>query len=57
MVDGFAKTPRYVFKDDSYPKCSSVLQASKVDAFIDRLPSISRSQAWFAWFARQLQRG
>lgn len=28
MVDGFAKTPRYVLKDGSHPTCPSILQAS-----------------------------
>lgn len=28
MVDGFAKTPRYVLKDGSFPTCPPVFQAS-----------------------------
>ncbi|MDA8745790.1 hypothetical protein N9N28_14250 [Rubripirellula amarantea] len=28
MVDGYAKTPRYVLKEGSYPSCPSVLQTS-----------------------------
>lgn len=31
MVDGFAKTPRYVLKDGAYPTCPSVLQVSSED--------------------------
>lgn len=31
MVDGFAKTPRYVLRDDSHPTGPSILQASSGD--------------------------